>query len=35
MKMTPEERRATPPWLTEDIPAEKQKFRIGRQTYEE
>jgi hypothetical protein len=29
MNMTPEERRASPPWTTEDVPAEQQIVRMG------
>lgn len=29
MNMTPEERRAKPPWLTEDVPADQQIVRFG------
>ena len=30
MKMTPEERRATPPWKTEDVPRDKQIVNMNR-----
>ena len=29
MDMTPEQRKATPPWLTEDVPADQQIVRFG------